>query len=344
MRWLFATRRERLRRQAADWVALLNGPHSEADRAEFERWYASSAEHAAAFDRLSGLFATAGRARRPDDAQPAAARRGPTRPLRYALAAAAVGAALLAFFILSARTTSPLPDARQQFAAIAADREASRRVRLADGSEVLLSPGSTLDVALGAGERRLRLTRGEARFSVAHEARPFIVAADGTEVIARGTQFLIRIGEGRTTVALIEGRVDVAYSTAPDPAGQRRVAQLRTGEQLVVQTLISPATAPAASAPGPVAAPTREARGAAAAMLQFDDTPLSEALEQANRHGSPRIRLADPALARLRLTGAFRRGDTRGFADSVAAAFALQVEQSSEGTLSLRHRAEGENQ
>lgn len=338
MRWPFATRRERLRRQAADWVARLNGPHDEADRAEFELWYGSNPDHAEAFDRLSNLFNAAGQARRPEAAGVAPPPAGPvrprSRPFGYAFAAAAAGAALLAFFILSARTASPLPEVQRQFAAFSAEGE-GRRIALADGSEVLLSANSAVDVALGGEERRLRLTRGEARFSVAGEARPFIVAADGTEVFARGTQFIVRVGSGRTTITLIEGSVDVSY--APNRAGERRLTRLRPGEQLVVEAATPTVPSDAATAratsrqPPPLSLP---------AMFEFDETPLREAVVQVNRSGSPPIRIADPALASLRISGAFRSGDTAGFARSIAAAFNLELERGRDGSLRLRARAQ----
>jgi transmembrane sensor len=338
MRWPFVSRRERLRRRAADWVALLNGPHSEADRAEFEQWIAGSPDHAAAYDRLSSLFETAGRAARParvSSLPTEPAPRRPSRPLRYAFAAAAACAALLAFFILSARTTLPLIDAPRQSAVYLAEGAESRAIRLPDGSEVVLAPGGRLEVALGAGERRLRLTRGEAHFSVAHESRPFIVAAEGTEVLARGTQFVVRLTPGRTTVALIEGQVDVSYAPAADHSDQRRVARLRPGEQLVVETRRSSAESAPQTPAGPVVH-RRQERNTRNSMLEFNDTPLAEAVEQANHHGTPRIRLGHAALADLRLTGAFRSGDTRGFAESVAAAFALRIDRDPDGTLWLR--------
>lgn len=335
MAWPFPGRRERLRREASAWVARLNGPCDAGDRAEFQRWYEADPDHAAAYDRIAALFETAGRASRPAAAGAVsgpAADRGPTRPFRYALGAAVAAAMLLAFVLLSARTVAPGPAAQEQFAAFSAPEGESRSIVLEDGSGVLLSPGSRLEVALGPGARRLRLVQGEGRFSVAHERRPFIVAADGAEVLARGTQFVVRVGRGETSVSLIEGRVDVSYGPAPGMGLPRRVARLEPGQRLVV-----PATGQAA-APASIASADAGSRETTPEMLQFDDTPLSEAVEQVNRHGGPPVRLGDPGLARLRVTGAFRAGDAAGFARSVAAAFDLELERGSR-ELRLRRRA-----
>lgn len=335
MRWPFVSRRERLRREASDWIAKLNGPDGERHRPAFEQWYRTSAEHVQAYDRVSAIFHVAGRARRPGNSGAAAPEtRVRYRPLGYALAAAAA-CAVLAFVLLSARATLPVPQAGQQIAAFSADRQ-SRRIILLDGSEVLLSPGSELNVAIDSSERRLRLVRGEGRFAVAHEARPFIVAANGTEVVARGTQFVVRLDRGRTTVSLIEGLVDVSYPPAPDRPDHRRLARLQPGEQLVVEAASRPAGAPAA-ATSPMGSPLT---AAPPAMLQFDDTPLLQAVGLVNRHGSPQVHLGDSALGRLRITGAFRRGDTSGFAESVAAAFSLELGRGAGGGLWLRSNAE----
>lgn len=332
MRWPFISRRERHRREASEWLARLNGPYDERDRAAFERWYRACPDHAHAYDHVAAVFEAAGKLRRPhaSDAGADAPRRRIGAPLRYAVAAAAVGVILLAFVLLSARTTSPLTDPSQQFAAFAAEGE-RRRIELADGSEVLLAPRSALEVALGSAERRLHLVRGEASFSVAHERRPFIVVAQSTEVVARGTRFVVRLAGDTTTVSLIEGQVDV-FHPASGPADRRRVTRLRPGERLVLDLPRDrPAAAVAAQHPQARQSPVR------AAMLEFDDTPLRDAVEQVNRHAATQIRLA-PSLGGLRVTGAFRAGDARGFAESVAAAFGIEVEQARDGNLSLRPR------
>jgi transmembrane sensor len=326
----------RLRRRASEWIARLNGPCDETDPREFERWYRSSPDHSEAYDRLTAQFEVAGRARRPAPSaagSPTAPGKGRSRPFRYAVAAAAACAVLLAFVLLAARPGPPFSDDQRQFATLSSTEGESRQFVLADGSEVLLSPGSRVEVALDANQRRLRLVRGEGRFTVAHEARPFVVAADSAEVTARGTRFVVRLATDRTTVSLLEGRVDVSYP-ALDEGGGRRMARLRAGQQIVVEAVGQPRSArrPAAS---PVEPRTRTPQPA---MLQFDDTPLGQALEQVNRGASPVVRLREPTIAALRVTGGFRAGDTAGFAESLAAAFNLEVEHGADGVLWLRRR------
>src|SRR5688572_19055900 len=99
MRWPFVGRRERLRREASDWIARLNGAHDGSDRSAFEQWYRSDPDHAATYDRLSALFSAAESIRPTSQAgtvgtAPPRSVSGP-RP-RYALAAvAAAGAAVM---------------------------------------------------------------------------------------------------------------------------------------------------------------------------------------------------------------------------------------------------------
>jgi transmembrane sensor len=69
-------------------------------------------------------------------------------------------------------------------------------------------------------------------------------------------------------------------------------------------------------------------------MLQFDGTPLSEAVALANRYSDRHILLVG-GLGALRVTGAFRAGDTAGLAKALAAAFGLSLQQNADGNLLL---------
>jgi transmembrane sensor len=332
MRWPFVGRRERLRREASDWIARLNGSHDQRDRAEFEQWYRANPDHAATYDRVSALFSAAEHVRPAPSAaavRSAPARGVPRQRSRYALAAfAAAGIVVfLGYSVLHEREAARSAQGGVQVAVFTATLDESRLVALVDGSKVLLSPGSELGVDIDGNGRRLELRRGEGRFTVAHEARPFVVAAEGTEVVARGTQFVVSLTPDGTLVSLIEGRVEVSYVSGTD-GGNRHVAGLVPGQRLIV---------PAASPTAPAA--YSAAMGAAApAMIELDDMRLAEALELVNRQADRKVGLADPTLADLRVTGAFRAGDIDGFAQGIAAALDLTVKRGADGTLWLGRR------
>ncbi|KRA84108.1 hypothetical protein ASD76_08955 [Altererythrobacter sp. Root672] len=311
-----------MRRQASGWLAKLNGPHDERDWAAFAAWYHASPDHAASFDRLSALFETAAEMRPSRVSEPEW--REPRRIPAYAFVAAAAiaGGVIVAFAVLSARPVSPRADPSTQLAVFSAALDASSLVHLADGSDVELAPGSRLNVDIDSNERRLRLERGEGRFVVKHEGRPFIVTAEQATIVARGTEFRVRLGAEGTLVSLIEGRIDVSYATSRQDSG-RRMAQLTAGQHLMVPT-----------AP-PEDGPTSVATGRTT-MIEFNDTRLDEAVEQINRNATPGVRLADPELARLRVTGAFEAGDARAFARSVAAALSLHLVEEPDGSLGLQ--------
>jgi transmembrane sensor len=57
-----------------------------------------------------------------------------------------------------------------------------------------------------------------------------------------------------------------------------------------------------------------------------------------NRYSRTRILIDDPAAADIRITGAFRAGQSYTFAETIAEAFPVEVEHSGE-TIRLRSRS-----
>ena len=87
---------------------------------------------------------------------------------------------------------------------------ASDSVLLADGSRVILAPGSNLTVAAnyGQGQRGVEL-EGAAQFTVLHDdKRPFTVRSGSAMIYDLGTVFTVKAVEGRgVVVAVTEGSV-----------------------------------------------------------------------------------------------------------------------------------------
>jgi transmembrane sensor len=110
-----------------------------------------------------------------------------------------------------------------------------RIVKLPDGSIVTLNTRSQIKVRLEPEQRVVELTDGEALFEVAHDVhRPFRVIAGATAVQAVGTQFNVKRRPNDTTVAVVQGIVEVR-SVAPDGSasdpGVDRPERLIAGEQ-----------------------------------------------------------------------------------------------------------------
>jgi transmembrane sensor len=315
-------RDDALREQAAAWLARLRGGSAE-DHAAFEAWYQADARHAAAYDAVLDSWDIAGRAGETSFANQIPAR-APGRRWCYAVAAiaATVAVVVLAFSAYGAGGTGVEPFAPMKFASAAGE---IRTEVLADGSRVTLDPASLLLVAYSPTERRVELTRGRARFTVAHDpVHPFIVATRAGEVIAHGTVFDVACDGHKTTVSLIEGSIEVRPRAPGDRLRSARM--LSPGQRVTLSG--GEVSLPSSSSDQP--APDRGAR-----MLSFEDAPLDTVIAAANRASPDRIVLADPNLARLRFTGSFKTGGTAQLARMLAAAFELVLSRPDDHTFLL---------
>lgn len=194
--------------------------------------------------------------------------------------------------------------------------------RLADGTQVVLGPASTLDVPAGYAvtARRVRLS-GEAYFRAVHDPRrPFEVAAGDAVVQDVGTAFVVRGAPQRAVdVAVTDGSVrlraagrpgaaaDTSADASADAAGDRaRPATgvlLRAGDRGRVLASVGAATATVSvvARGTDVAADTAWTSG----RLVFRDTPLGDVAGALRRWYGVTLRFADPALTDRHLTATF---------------------------------------
>jgi len=319
-----------VRRAASDWVTLIHDPEAAVDRAAFERWRAADPRHGVAYARAERAWDSAGLlgetrfARARGLPEP---RRFSDRPqVRYAFAAAAVlVVALLGLSFAGRQWLSP--DRAAPATELASTVGQIRTLTLSDGSTVTLDTDSLVRVAFGDTERRLYLTRGRARFVVAHDAaRPFVVMAGSGAITARGTIFDVAITGDRVNVVLLRGAIDVRGGGTSLAVARRPIARLTAGQRI--------SFAAAEPLPPPGLAPTA-AEEWTTGMLTFDRTRLADALADANRYSTTKISLADPVLADLRITGAYHVGDAAGLAESIAASLGLRTARMRDGGIAL---------
>lgn len=308
---------DELNREAAAWFARMRGPDAEAARPAFEAWLAQGAGQRSAYNRAAEIFAMGKLLA--EDALIPPRRSAKVRATALALCTLSVLAAggwgVMRVMDSPAQPPQLLAgdaERKETFATIAGE---TRAIRLADGSLLVLGSDSRVGIEFDSADRRLRLLKGQARFEVAHESRPFVVLAGGGTVTARGTIFDVRLTKtGRVDVRLLEGKIDV---TLPHrDGGTSPVRQLRVGEQITfVRTAAAP---PAPAQPGPAAAAVRDYHGITVAAL----------VAEANQGAARPIRLADPKLGENRVSGRFRIDDTSLLAERLAALFGSKVDLS----------------
>jgi transmembrane sensor len=310
---------ENMRQEAERWFARLREPTiPQAEREAFERWRAGDPRRADAYARTQRLWdklAVLQQSERlrlavPESAAPGGllARVWQRRGVRYPvfLAVAASLATILVFGVASLNRRAPA----QIFATGLGEQ---RTERLADGTTLRLNTASTLEVRITGQRRAVTLQRGEAAFDVAKDlSRPFVVTAGDGTVTAVGTHFEVRHEGGSVEVTLIEGRVRLARPARGevewlDPGQQARFADNASG---IVRRNVD------------LEALTSWMSG----RLEFRNTPLEQAVAEANRYSAKKMRIGDAAINTLAVSGTFHTGDVDAMAAAFAAAFAVRVE------------------
>jgi transmembrane sensor len=203
-------------------------------------------------------------------------------------------------------------------------------VALADGSTAVLDTASRLRVDYTGQARGLTLEAGQAYFEVAKgQPRPFVVDAGDRRITAHGTAFDVRLGPQQVKVSLIEGQVSVRDTAAKDGDEIR----LKPNEVLVAHGETT-----SVRAIGNAASVSAWRDG----FVMFEDASLTEAAAEMNRYvDQPRI-VVQPDVAQLRLSGAFRTGQTTAFVDALQKGFPVAVMDRSPGRIVLgRSRRSG---
>ncbi|WP_027013932.1 FecR family protein [Comamonas composti] len=299
-----------VRRRDAGW--------SVEEEASFEAWLAADVLHATAYaqcsaqwqemdampaDLLQGM-----RSRLAHDklherkrlSAPALARR---RFLAWPAASAMVAAAAAGMGYMAWQHLQMQPVWTQAYRT---EQGQQQQLTLEDGSRLRLDTQTQVEVRFYRQRREVQLLDGQAVFEVQHDGRPFHVLAGGARVTVVGTRFAVRYtprlaGNSQVQVAVEEGKVrvsrlqvsEVEKNTYDLEAG----ALLTAGQQTTVdeQGVVKATTV----VPADGIAPWRDQR------ISFVDVPLAQALAELERYGATGLRVKDPAVGALRLSGTF---------------------------------------
>jgi len=329
----------RITQAAAGWLARRDRELTAAEQDDYLQWLQQDPRHGRAMADLEknwrALDALA-RWRPAHSAQPnpdllAGPRRG--RLLRWRTAGLALAAAAVVGGILILVS----PPARQEDATHAHGLRViprPERLTLADGSVVELNQGGKIEIAFTPPERRVRLVRGEAHFTVAkNPARPFVVDAGAVAVRAVGTAFEVRRATAAVEVLVTEGKVHVERAAEAGAAAVPPTS-LIAGERAVVDTT-------ARTVPPVITAVSQTEIERTLAWqgvrLEFASLPLAEVVAEFNLRNPTRVVIGDPETANLRVGGTFRADNVDGFVRLLQLSFGVTTERLADGTVVLHH-------
>ena len=348
---------EALQQQAAAWVLRCDRGLTPEEQDEFSGWLAADPRHGAQLarhrrhwqqlDALAQWRPEHAALPNPDLlAPPLRTRLRRWAPAALTLAAAAGVIFAFAIWRAAAPATNAAVGASPRASDLAARSAATGPRILSDGTTVELNRGAEFSVEFTPGERRVRLTRGEAHFFVTKDpARPFVVNAGGIDVRAVGTAFNVRIDPVAVEVLVTEGRVQVdaaaALATgdtleATPPTHLPPLIPILEARQRAVVPL---APTPRSPAPEIATLTSGEIERVLAwqhRLLDFNATPLNEIVAEFNRRNVIQLVVIDPELAAIRVSATLRSDNIDGFVRLLEAGFNARADKRGETEIVLR--------
>ena len=197
-----------------------------------------------------------------------------------------------------------------------------RQIRIASNATLFLDTDSRVDIAASSNDRELELIRGKLFLAVARSILEPVTVRVGNLTVAttEGAFSLQDLADAPVIALVTEGRVTASQSRGLFHS--RRTVMIDKYHALS----LSDRAALAAEDIRPIADAERDRLLAwRDGMLSFGGELLGTAVRSFDRYGPTRIMVADPVLARERVTGLFKANDPRGFATAVAASFGAFV-------------------
>lgn len=290
-------------RAAARWYAqLASGTADAHEQARWQQWHDSDPLHQLAWQRMQAVSDSLGRVPGQLAASTLLAAGQSRRQVLYGLACLLGGGTLAT---LGWRSDLGLALRASHHTAVGE----RRTFTLPDGSQLTLDTDSAVDVRFDKRQRLLVLHRGQLAVSTGSDpaARPFLVDTRFGQVLALGTRFTVSALDQGSEVAVLEKAVQVS-------AGASRPLRLEAGQRVAF----------GATGIGQVRDNDASVGAWQDGSLIAIEQPLGELIAQLSRY-RPGVLQCDPAVANLKISGAFPISDTDLALAALQSTFAVDV-------------------
>ena len=325
---------EEIQEAASVWLSRRDRGLAAAEQDAYLEWLYANPRHGRAIVQLERVWATLNKLEQwrpahskipnPDLLAP----RKHSRLYWLSTALAAAAAVGMAFYVWSPSRTGSAGSHRE-----AIIHPGPERLALDDGSIVELNAGAKVDVHFTPAERRVQLVRGEAHFTVAHNAdRPFFVDTGKVSVRAVGTAFSVSLASTEVAVLVTEGKVQVTEQAGPPLAGGLSAGSpgmsasdsptfLTAGQQVVISLAADAPAIPAVQEVTP--AQIEHALAWQGIRLEFVEMPLGDVVAEFNRYNRQKLVVGDAETAAILVGGTFRADNVDTFVRLLGTGFSI---------------------
>jgi transmembrane sensor len=216
--------------QASQWVSLLHDRNcSPVQHQAFQSWLNQDALHHLAYKEVEAYWQTLGGLSplaqpQLESARAAVRQKSVQKPwlIRQPLAIAAS--------ILLIITTVPFARLLQDNGTYHTAKGEHKSLLLSDGSQIDINTETEVQVNYSLLDRNVKLVRGEALFTIKHDAeKPFQVVAGGGIIRDIGTQFNVYHKGDSVSVTVFEGEVSISHQQSSKPQNLTAGMQLAYG-------------------------------------------------------------------------------------------------------------------
>ena len=314
--------KDKSRDEAIDWVLKLRSKSvTQEDRLAFANWLAKHSGHRQLYERIAARWEDLDRFKTADFPlrNQALSYRPPVRNRWRQWSGLAVAASVLlalsgSFFITELRQST--------YAIYSTDHGQHVTINLADGSHLELNSDTEVHVHFNYWKRSVELVRGEAFFSVVHDAyHPFVVTAANGQIEDIGTEFDVYLQTDKVLIGVQEGNVRVNANASRDLGVNQLLAYDRAGEF--------------------IDQPAEEVENFTAwrhGQLVFENRRLDEVLAELRRYHDIKLTLASPALGNRKVSGRFQIDRLDTALDIIASALSITLQHPSPDEVVLRKR------
>lgn len=334
--------------EALAWIAQLNGDDvSEKDLAAFREWVNRSPAHQKEIKELSELWSdlniltTMDEPIRQADRISKQLRKSRTRKdwKRRILLPALAGVTAMSLIVMSSivmtETNTPINyDANVSVPLVFKTAKGEHQTHsFEDGSVITLNTDSYIEVDFTDGQRDVRLLKGEALFSVAHdEKRPFLVFANDRIVRAVGTEFSVHIKNNSIDVLVSEGSVELSTLEPTKPTLLPTKTSTSVTKVASLGIIKAGHVAQVKDSKASIELVSNDAIDAELSWrvgrLEFTGEGLEEAIAEYTRYTDLNIIISDPELKAINLGGSFPTGELDLFFKTLELQFGIKVNKS----------------